>query len=121
MTTYPFMLFLDGSWQHQALTMTISQIFMMAPLSILPALMAELVPTSIRTIGVGFGYALATSIFGGTVPALQTWIGGSFGPQYFGVYVVLAAVVSIVVILATVPETRGKDLSEQSTTADLAA
>ena len=84
-----------------------------------PALMAELVPTSIRTIGVGFGYALATAIFGGTVPALQAWIGGTWGPQYFALYVTAAAVVSIVVLLATVPETLAKDLRAETTTADL--
>ena len=120
LTCYPFMEFLDGSWQHMALTMTISQALLMGPLAILPALMAELVPTSIRTIGVGFGYALATAIFGGTVPALQAWIGGTWGPQYFALYVTAAAAVSIVVVLATVPETRGKDLHAETTTADLA-
>ncbi|WP_434175364.1 MFS transporter [Brachybacterium conglomeratum] len=120
LTCYPFMEFLDGSWQHMALTMTISQALLMGPLAILPALMAELVPTSIRTIGVGFGYALATAVFGGTVPALQAWIGGTWGPQYFALYVTAAAVVSIVVLLATVPETRAKDLHAEATTADLA-
>lgn len=40
---------------------------------------------------------------GGTVPALQAWIGGTWGPQYFALYVTAAAVVSIVVVLATVP------------------
>jgi MHS family alpha-ketoglutarate permease-like MFS transporter len=120
LTCYPFMAFLDGSWQHMALTMTISQALLMGPLAILPALMAELVPTSIRTIGVGFGYALATAVFGGTVPALQAWIGGTWGPQFFAVYVTAAAVVSILVLVLTVPETRGKDLHEATTTADLA-
>lgn len=119
LTCYPFMEFLDGSWQHMALTMTVSQALLMGPLAILPALMAELVPTSVRTIGVGFGYALATAVFGGTVPALQAWIGGTWGPQYFALYVTAAAVVSIVVLLATVPETRGKDLHATTTAADL--
>lgn len=121
LTCYPFMAFLDGSWQHMALTMTISQALLMGPLAILPALMAELVPTSIRTIGVGFGYALATAVFGGTVPALQAWIGGTWGPQNFALYVTAAAVVSILVLVLTVPETRGKDLHAATTTADLEA
>lgn len=110
-STWPLMLLLDGSWQRMALGMGISMVLLSAPLSILPALMAELVPTSIRTVGVGFSYALATAIFGGTVPALQAWIGQSWGPQAFGLYVTLAALISTAVAL-TIRETRGADLSE---------
>lgn len=116
LTTYPFMAFLDGSWQRMALTMVVSFLLLSAPLSIAPALMAELVPTSIRTIGVGFSYALATAVFGGTVPFLQTWISSTWGPQDFGLYVTAALVVSIVVALR-IPETRGKDLAADATTA----
>lgn len=107
--TWPLMRFLDGSWEHMAVAMGLSLVLLAAPLSILPALMAELVPTSIRTIGVGFSYALATAIFGGTVPALQAWIGGAFGPAAFGVYVALALAVSALVALG-LRETRGSDL-----------
>ena len=110
------MAFLDGSWQRMALTMVVSFLLLSAPLSIAPALMAELVPTSIRTIGVGFSYALATAVFGGTVPFLQTWISSTWGPQDFGLYVTAALVVSIVVALR-IPETRGKDLAANATTA----
>lgn len=116
LTCYPFMAFLDGSWQHMVITMTISQAMLMAPLAILPAVMAELVPTSVRTIGVGFGYALATAVFGGTVPALQAWIGGAWGPAVFGIYVTAAALVSLLVVAFAVPETRAKDLTEVSET-----
>ncbi len=116
LTTWPFMLFLDGSWQHMAIAMGVSFLFLAGPLAIVPALMAELVPTSIRTIGVGFSYALATAIFGGTVPALQTWISTTWGPTAFGAYVTLALLISLAVVL-TVPETRGKDLALDATTA----
>lgn len=116
LTTFPLMQFLDGSWQHMLIAMGASMILLAAPLSILPALMAELVPTSIRTIGVGFAYAIATAIFGGTVPALQAWIGEQWSPQHFGVYVTLTVVVSLVVTFF-IPETRGKDLSDEHTTA----
>lgn len=110
-STYPLMQFLDGSWQHQLIAMGLSMVLLAAPLSILPALMAELVPTTIRTIGVGFSYALATAIFGGTVPALQAWIGSTWTPQHFGVYVTITVAVSLIVTFF-VPETRGKDLAK---------
>lgn len=113
LTTYGFMRFLDGSWQHMLLAMGVSLVFLAGPLAILPALMAELVPTSIRTIGVGFSYALATAIFGGTVPALQAWIGEKFSPQAFGVYVTAAIIVSLLVA-RTVPETRGVDIADDN-------
>lgn len=119
-TTWPLMRLLDGSWQHMLLAMGLSLVLLAAPLSILPALMAELVPTSVRTIGVGFSYALATAIFGGTVPALQAWIAGTWGPQNFGVYVTLAVLVSLGVAL-TIPETRGTDLNATPTTEELPA
>ncbi len=51
---------------------------------------------------------------------MQAWIGGTWGPQCFALYVTAAAVVSIVVVLATVPEIRAKDLHAETTTADLA-
>lgn len=111
--TWPLMHYLDGSWQHMAIAMGVSLVLLAAPLSILPALMAELVPTSIRTIGVGFSYAVATAIFGGTVPALQAAIGGAFGPASFGIYVALALVISVIAALR-IPETRGLDLHQTS-------
>lgn len=114
LTTYPLMQFLDGSWQHMIIAMGWSMILLAAPLSILPALMAELVPTSIRTIGVGFSYALATAIFGGTVPALQAWIGDTWTPQHFGIYVTATVIVSLIVTLF-VPETKGSVLNEHET------
>lgn len=118
LSTYLLMNFLDGSPLRMFIAMAISMVLLAGPLAIIPALMAELVPTSIRTIGVGFSYAVATAIFGGTVPALQTWIGNSWGPQAFGIYVTIAVVISILVTLI-VPETRGKDLTTVNTTADL--
>lgn len=114
LTTYPLMQFLDGSWQHMIIAMGWSMVMLAAPLSILPALMAELVPTSIRTIGVGFSYALATAIFGGTVPALQAWIGDRWTPQHFGIYVTFTVIISLIVALR-VPETKGIDLAEYET------
>ncbi|SBN59932.1 Alpha-ketoglutarate transporter, MFS super [Propionibacterium freudenreichii] len=110
-TTYPFMRFLDGSAARMALTMGVSYFFLAAPLSVTPALMAELVPTRIRTLGVGFPYALATAIFGGTVPMLQSWTYTAFSHTAFGIYVTAALVVSIVVTL-TIPETLGLDLGD---------
>lgn len=115
LTTFPFMNLLDGSTVRMFLTGAVSLVLLVAPLAILPALMAELVPTSIRTIGVGFSYAVATGIFGGTVLPLQTWIGDTWGPQYFGIYVTITLVVSVVVALL-IPETRGKDLRAVATT-----
>ncbi|WP_297741149.1 MFS transporter [uncultured Tessaracoccus sp.] len=114
-TTFGLMQFLDGSAGRMFVAQALSMVLLAAPLSILPALMAELVPTSIRTIGVGFSYAVATAVFGGTVSALQTWIGANWGPQYFGVYVAIAVLISIIVALV-IPETRGKDLKENTST-----
>lgn len=110
-SAYPLMEFLDGSWQHMLVAMTTSMVLLAGPLAILPGLMAELVPTSIRTIGVGLAYAISTAIFGGTVPALQAWIGSQRHPQQFGIYVSLACLISLLVVLR-IPETKHRDLAE---------
>lgn len=58
---------------------------------------AELFPTHVRALGVGFGYALANSVFGGTAPLLYTAAReGSQLPLFIG-YVTAVIAVSLVV------------------------
>ncbi|PPF37624.1 alpha-ketoglutarate transporter [Pseudoclavibacter sp. RFBJ3] len=58
---------------------------------------AELFPTHIRALGVGFGYAMANSIFGGTAPLLYTAAGEAQQVPLFIVYVTIAIAASLVV------------------------
>ncbi|GAA2173142.1 MFS transporter [Agrococcus versicolor] len=58
---------------------------------------AELFPTHIRALGVGFGYALANSMFGGTAPLLYTAANGADQVPLFIGYVTVAIAASLVV------------------------
>ena len=78
-------------------------------LSITPAVFSELFPTSVRTVGVAFPYAVAVAIFGGTAPYLQNWISTQYSVGMFSLYVCLLLVVSTVVAFF-LPETKVKDL-----------
>ena len=66
---------------------------------------AELFPTEIRALGVGFPYAIAVSLFGGTAEyvALQA---KSMGHERWFYWYVTACIAGSLVVYATMPETR---------------
>ncbi|MFE4228058.1 MFS transporter [Arthrobacter sp. NPDC056886] len=100
----------DSAWQL-AVSMSVMLIFIAASAAIVPAVYAELFPTSIRTVGVGVPYSICVALFGGTAPYLQQWLGTTVQmPQLFNVYAVLLLAISAVFVF-TIPETKGKDLT----------
>jgi MFS transporter, MHS family, alpha-ketoglutarate permease len=100
----------DSAWQL-AVGMSVMLVFIAASAAIVPAVYAELFPTSIRTVGVGVPYSICVALFGGTAPYLQQWLGTSLQlPNLFNVYAVALLLVSAAFIF-TIPETRGKDLT----------
>ena len=100
----------DSAWQL-AVGMSVMLIFIAASAAIVPAVYAELFPTSIRTVGVGVPYSICVALFGGTAPYLQQWLGTTLQlPDLFNVYAVLLLVVSALFVF-TIPETKGKDLT----------
>ena len=100
----------DSAWQL-AVGMSVMLIFIAASAAIVPAVYAELFPTSIRTVGVGVPYSICVAVFGGTAPYLQQWLGTTMGmPQLFNIYAVVLLVVSAAFVF-TIPETKGKDLT----------
>jgi MFS transporter, MHS family, alpha-ketoglutarate permease len=100
----------DSAWQL-AVSMSVMLIFIAASAAIVPAVYAELFPTSIRTVGVGVPYSICVALFGGTAPYLQQWLGTTLHmPDLFNVYAVLLLVVSAAFVF-TIPETKGKDLT----------
>jgi MFS transporter, MHS family, proline/betaine transporter len=67
----------------------------------LPALMAELFPTSMRTTGLSVGYSCAVALFGGFAPVINAWLieatGNALAPSF---YLMGAAAVSIAALAA---------------------
>jgi MHS family alpha-ketoglutarate permease-like MFS transporter len=102
----------DQTWQLTA-SMAVMLIFIAATAAILPAVYAELFPTSIRTVGVGIPYSISVALFGGTAPLLKEgfgiWFGATTGATLFGAYVILLVIITGICIF-TIPETKGKDL-----------
>lgn len=90
--------------------MAIALVFIAAIVSILPAVYAEMFPTSIRAAGLGVPYSIAVALFGGTAPYVQTFFAARGAPSAFNWYAIALAVISIVTIV-TLEETKGKDLT----------
>jgi MHS family alpha-ketoglutarate permease-like MFS transporter len=100
----------DSAWQL-AVGMSVMLVFIAASAAIVPAVYAELFPTSIRTVGVGVPYSICVALFGGTAPYLQQWLGTTLRmPDLFNVYAVVLLAVSAAFVF-TLPETKGKDLA----------
>lgn len=107
---FPMNWMLNNSAVNLFIAQSIMLIFIAASASIVPAVYAELFPTSIRTIGVGVPYSICVALFGGTAPYLQTWLGATVGANAFNFYTVILVAVSAAVVF-TIPETKGKDLA----------
>lgn len=102
----------DQPWQL-AVACTVMLGFLAAGLAIVPAVFAELFPTSIRTIGVGVPYSICVALFGGTAPYLNSWLTTNVGSSAFPIYTVVLLLISFLVAF-TIPETKGKVLTEPS-------
>lgn len=70
---------------------------------------AELFPAHIRALGVGLGYGLANSIFGGTSPMVHEWAIKADALQAFGFYVAAAIGVTLITTLVVM---RNKSVTE---------
>lgn len=66
---------------------------------------AELFPTGMRALGVGFPYAIAVSLFGGTAEYIALWFKQLGHEQWFYAYVTACAFAGLIVYW-TMPETR---------------
>jgi MHS family alpha-ketoglutarate permease-like MFS transporter len=66
---------------------------------------AELFPTEIRALGVGFPYAVAVSLFGGTAEYLALWAKNAGHEAWFYWYVTGCVFASLLVYV-TMPETQ---------------
>ena len=77
----------------------------------IPAAMTEMFPHGVRVSAVSVGYGLAYAIFGGTAPAVATWLITRSGSETaFAWYLIALTVISLVLALG-VPDRRGKPLS----------
>jgi MHS family alpha-ketoglutarate permease-like MFS transporter len=73
---------------------------------------AELFPTEVRALGVGLPYAIVVSIFGGTTEYFGLLFKQGGREHWFYWYVAGCILISLLVYVFVLPETRTKDLEE---------
>jgi len=66
-----------------------------------PTIMAEMVPAQVRCTAVALGYNICLGVIGGLTPLVATWLLHETGtPFSISVYIVVAAVITVVCCLA---------------------
>jgi MHS family alpha-ketoglutarate permease-like MFS transporter len=107
LTTFPIMTALGHTHQFWEAFMLImlALVIVSGYTSINAVVKAELFPAEVRALGVGFPYAIAVSLFGGTAEwfALKFKLGGH--EQWFYIYVTICIAISLVIYL-TMKDTR---------------
>ena len=83
-------------------------------LATISATFPALFPTSVRFAGFAIAYNVATSIFGGTAPAIGSSLIGLTGNELMPAYYMMAACIVGLVALRFMPETAGLSLRDRS-------
>ncbi|WP_206446865.1 MFS transporter [Agrococcus sp. KRD186] len=104
---------IDGSFWGLFLAMTIALVLMACLFAVNGAVWAEVFPTSVRAAGVAAPLSLATAIFGGTAPYLNTWFASNDLQHVFIWYLMAVTAITLVTGLLA-PETRRWKLDRTS-------
>lgn len=107
--TFPLNAMIGSSALGLFAAMTIALVLFSGTLAVMPAILAEMFPTGLRAAGVGVPYSVAVALFGGTAAYVQTFFADQGVVELFNWYMIAMAVVSLVA-LATIPETKDRDL-----------
>jgi MHS family proline/betaine transporter-like MFS transporter len=78
----------------------------------LAALMSELLPAAARATGLGLGYNIGVTLFGGMGPVIVTWLGtiafiGDLSPAYYLTFVGILSLTSLITIKRTAADQQG--------------
>ncbi|MEH3141302.1 MAG: MFS transporter [Mycobacterium kyogaense] len=87
------------SWATALTLVCVGYIILTGYTSINAIVKAELFPSHIRALGVGLGYALANSAFGGTAPLIYQAAKGGGHVGWFILYVTVVVAISLLVYL----------------------
>jgi MFS transporter, MHS family, proline/betaine transporter len=79
-------------------------------LATISATFPAMFPTHVRFAGVAIAYNLSTSLFGGTAPALNSWLIGRTGDTLVPAYAMMASCLIGMLALPFLVETAGKSL-----------
>ncbi|MFK4038954.1 MFS transporter [Nonomuraea wenchangensis] len=107
---WPAFQFLDGGFGSLLAIEIVGMVLIVGYSANCAVIMAEQFPAEVRTTGIGLPYALSVAIFGGTAPYVTTWMASNGHRDQVWLYVAAAALVGVAVY-ATMPETKGKELT----------
>ncbi|MCC8409860.1 MFS transporter [Mucilaginibacter sp. UR6-1] len=79
---------------------------------------AELFPANVRALGVGFPYAIAVSLFGGTAEYIALYLKSQGHPEWFFYYVTVCIFISLL-IYGTMSDTRKSSKIEDEYTGEV--
>jgi MHS family proline/betaine transporter-like MFS transporter len=82
-------------------------------LATISATFPAMFPTSVRFAGFAIAYNVSTSIFGGTAPAMNSWLIRVTGDTMFPAYYMIAACIVGMVALCFMRESAGQSLSDE--------
>lgn len=111
--TIPLNHMIQGEAWQLCLAMVLAMLFIAPITAISPTLFAEMFPTRVRAAAVGFPYAVAVALCGGTAPYLRQWLTGSGSEDLFLGYTIILMLIGLVVALR-MPETKDVDLNQLS-------
>lgn len=83
-------------------------------LATISATFPALFPTSIRFTGFAIAYNVSTSIFGGTAPAINSWLIDLTGNDLMPAWYMMGACLVGMVALRFMPETAGKSMRDEA-------
>ncbi|GAA1874576.1 MFS transporter [Paeniglutamicibacter psychrophenolicus] len=107
--TVPLLNSLQPSFGSLLFVQVIGLVFIACWSSVSSAVVSELFPARLRSSGIGFPYAAAVALFGGTGPYVATYLVSAGNAGYFAWYVAALALISTVVF-AFMPETAHRPL-----------
>ncbi|RJL21779.1 MFS transporter [Bailinhaonella thermotolerans] len=108
--TVPGLALLNDSFISLLLIQCAGMVLLTGFTSISAAVNAELFPARVRAAGIGFPYSLAVALFGGTGPYIGTAFTDAGNPGLFGWYVSALALISTLVYLFALKETKDQPL-----------
>jgi MHS family proline/betaine transporter-like MFS transporter len=78
----------------------------------LAALMSELLPAKTRATGLGLGYNIGVTVFGGMGPVIMTWLGtiafiGDLSPAYYLTMIGFLSLAALITIRRTAADSQG--------------
>jgi MHS family alpha-ketoglutarate permease-like MFS transporter len=106
---YPVMRSIGSSFMSILLVQLFGMLLYGLYSSIAPAVMAEIFPTEVRSVGIGATYNIVVAVLGGTTPYLMTLATAHHREGWFIAYVCVGALIGLITYWR-MPETAGMEI-----------